>query len=71
MPPGQGQCVEVVDLGNRVAVRDSKNPTGPALIFSAGEWSAFLAGGSGITRIYEGPPAAECGGSRCSIGEPR
>jgi hypothetical protein len=25
-------------------VRDSKNPTGPALIFTPGEWDAFLAG---------------------------
>lgn len=27
-----------------VAVRDSKNPTGPALVFSADEWSAFVGG---------------------------
>lgn len=38
-------CVEVADLstGGR-AVRDSKNPTGPMLMFTAGEWSAFVAG---------------------------
>ena len=37
-----GACVEVATLrdGSR-AVRDSKNITGPALRFSAGEWSAF------------------------------
>ncbi len=41
----QGACVEVADLnaGGR-AVRDSKNPTGPALMFTATEWVAFTAG---------------------------
>jgi hypothetical protein len=41
-----GACVEVADLdgsGGR-AVRDSKNPTGPALTFTAAEWVAFTAG---------------------------
>jgi len=41
-----GECVEVADLpadGGR-AVRDSKNPTGPALTFTATEWAAFTAG---------------------------
>jgi hypothetical protein len=27
-----------------VGVRDSKNPTGPALIFTPSEWDAFTAG---------------------------
>jgi hypothetical protein len=27
-----------------VAVRDSKDPAGPALIFSPADWSAFIAG---------------------------
>jgi hypothetical protein len=26
-----------------VVVRDSKNPTGPALVFAPGEWDAFTA----------------------------
>ncbi|MFZ0121364.1 MAG: DUF397 domain-containing protein [Pseudonocardiaceae bacterium] len=41
---GQSNCVEVADLnsGHR-AVRDSKNPAGPVLIFTATEWSAFTA----------------------------
>ncbi|WP_439955766.1 DUF397 domain-containing protein [Nocardia sienata] len=26
-----------------VGVRDSKNPTGPALVFGPGEWDAFTA----------------------------
>ncbi|MFG1873849.1 DUF397 domain-containing protein [Sphaerisporangium sp. NPDC049003] len=42
---GNGDCVEIGDLPHgSVAVRDSKNPTGPALIFTPGEWSAFLSG---------------------------
>lgn len=38
-------CVEVADLptGGR-AVRDSKDPTGPALSFTAPEWVAFIQG---------------------------
>jgi hypothetical protein len=39
------QCVEVAWLSEGgVGVRDSKNPTGPALIFTPGEWDAFTAG---------------------------
>lgn len=30
--------------GGMVGVRDSKNPTGPALVFAPGEWEAFTAG---------------------------
>jgi hypothetical protein len=40
----QGQCVEVAALKDRHAVRDSKNPTGPVLTFTAAQWSAFTAG---------------------------
>ncbi|MGK8525440.1 DUF397 domain-containing protein [Nocardia asteroides] len=37
-------CVEVAWLdAGRVGVRDSKNPTGPALIFTPGGWDAFTA----------------------------
>lgn len=40
-----GNCVEVAsNLPGVVAVRDSKNPDGPALTFSPDEWTAFLAG---------------------------
>ncbi|MET8798713.1 DUF397 domain-containing protein [Nocardia sp. NPDC004568] len=35
-------CVEVAHLrGGLVGVRDSKNPTGPALVFGPREWDAF------------------------------
>jgi hypothetical protein len=37
-----GNCVEVAALpGNRLAVRDSKNPDGPVLTFSRAEWRSF------------------------------
>ncbi|TLG16364.1 DUF397 domain-containing protein [Nocardia cyriacigeorgica] len=40
---GGNECVEIAYLGRgEVGVRDSKNPTGPALIFSPTEWDAFL-----------------------------
>lgn len=36
------ECIEVAWLANgAVGVRDSKNPTGPALAFSPGEWTTF------------------------------
>ncbi|MFD4402944.1 DUF397 domain-containing protein [Nocardia sp. NPDC058499] len=42
---GDGNCVEVAFLdGGTVGVRDSKNPTGPALVFGAAEWAGFLTG---------------------------
>lgn len=41
---GNSQCVEVAWLdGGKASVRDSKNPTGPALVFAPGEWDAFTA----------------------------
>lgn len=43
-----GQCVEVAtNVPGIVAVRDSKDPHGPALIFTPEEWSAFLGGAKG------------------------
>lgn len=38
----KGNCVEIAPLDNAEAVRDSKNTTGPALIFTAIEWQRFL-----------------------------
>jgi Domain of unknown function (DUF397). len=38
-----GQCVEVAsNLPGIVAVRDSKAPGGPALLFTPDEWRAFI-----------------------------
>jgi hypothetical protein len=39
---GGANCVEVAILDVGVAVRDSKNRSGPALIFNAVEWAAFV-----------------------------
>jgi hypothetical protein len=43
--PNGGSCVEVRFLpGGTVAVRDTKDRSQPALVFTTGEWVAFLAG---------------------------
>jgi hypothetical protein len=40
---GNGACVEVAsNLPGMVAVRDSKDPHGPALVFTADDWRAFV-----------------------------
>lgn len=39
-----GNCVEVAQLTGAVALRDSKDPSGPALVFTPGEWAAFIEG---------------------------
>jgi hypothetical protein len=40
-----GNCVEVaVNVPGVVAVRDSKDPDGPKLIFTPAEWDAFTVG---------------------------
>jgi hypothetical protein len=41
---GSGNCVEVADnLPNVVAVRDSKDPDGPALVVEPAAFAAFAA----------------------------
>jgi hypothetical protein len=38
-----GQCVEIAfNLPGVVAMRDSKDPAGPALLFTPEQWRAFL-----------------------------
>jgi hypothetical protein len=44
---GGANCVEVAVLDAEVAVRDSKDPHGPALVFAAAEWDAFVADAKG------------------------
>ena len=40
-----GNCVEVASLpGGGIGVRDSKDPEGPVLRFTPGEWHAFIGG---------------------------
>lgn len=42
---GGGQnCVEIAGVTGLMAVRDSKDQTGPVLSFGPAEWSAFVAG---------------------------
>jgi Domain of unknown function (DUF397) len=51
----QGNCVEVSYLADgQVAMRNSRHPSGLALVFTGAEWEAFLRG----ARDGEfGPPA--------------
>jgi hypothetical protein len=42
--PFTDNCVEVAFVDDAIAVRDSQNPTGPVLIFTASEWDAFVDG---------------------------
>ena len=41
---GVSDCVEICRGESTVAVRDSKNPTGPVLEFADSEWRAFVLG---------------------------
>jgi uncharacterized protein DUF397 len=41
---GAGNCVEIAgNLPGAVGVRDSKDPAGPALVFTPRTWRAFVA----------------------------
>ena len=43
--PTGGNCVEVAFLaGGQVAVRNSRDQDGPALVFTPQEWDAFVGG---------------------------
>jgi hypothetical protein len=40
-----GSCVEIAELpGDAIAIRNSRHPSGPALIYTRAEVAAFLAG---------------------------
>ena len=39
-----GNCVEAAQVGGGIAVRNSRFPDGPALVFTRAEWKAFLLG---------------------------
>jgi uncharacterized protein DUF397 len=39
---GNGDCVQVAPAADRVLLRDSKNPDGPALTLPTPAWQAFL-----------------------------
>lgn len=42
--PYSDNCVEVAFVDESIAVRDSKDTTGPVLVFTRGEWDAFVEG---------------------------
>ncbi|HEY6423529.1 MAG TPA: DUF397 domain-containing protein [Pseudonocardiaceae bacterium] len=45
-----GNCVELAELADgRIAVRNSRYPSGPALIYSRAEMAAFIAATKGRT----------------------
>jgi hypothetical protein len=39
---GNGNCVEFTEYGDVVAIRDTKDRSGPALTFTAAGWRAFV-----------------------------
>jgi hypothetical protein len=39
-----GQCVEIASAVGNIAIRDSKDPDGPILVYTASEFRAFLDG---------------------------
>ncbi|GLI02077.1 DUF397 domain-containing protein [Phytohabitans aurantiacus] len=41
---GNGNCVEIAILDREIAVRDTKDRSGPVLQFTPVQWSAFVAG---------------------------
>ncbi|MEU7844472.1 DUF397 domain-containing protein [Micromonospora sp. NPDC049114] len=41
---GNGNCVEVATVDGRIAVRDSKDRSGPVLAFGSAAWRSFLHG---------------------------
>ena len=42
--PNCDNCVEVAFVDGAIAVRDSKRPGGPILLFTQEEWDAFVLG---------------------------
>ncbi|GGK95799.1 hypothetical protein Sme01_31230 [Sphaerisporangium melleum] len=41
---GNGACVEIAEIGDRTAVRDSKNPDSAFLTFHRNTWQHFIDG---------------------------
>lgn len=39
-----GQCVEIAAASGGIAIRDSKNPDGPVLLYTRDEFATFLHG---------------------------
>jgi hypothetical protein len=51
---GNGDCVEIAPVSGTIVVRDSKDPAGPVLRYSADAWKAFLseAGQGDFDRVH-------------------
>lgn len=65
--PTGGNCVEVASLGDgRLAVRNSRHPADPALLFGREQWAAFVAAITGRRAPAEGgsPSPSASGASR-------
>jgi Domain of unknown function (DUF397) len=45
---GEGACIELASLPGVVAVRDSKDPDGPALTFEPEVWRTLIEGIKGL-----------------------
>ena len=41
---GDGACVEIAHLPEAIAVRDSRDPSGPKLVFTPAGWYDFVSG---------------------------
>ena len=39
-----GACVEMAEVSGKIAMRDSKDPDGPVLVYTPAEFRAFLSG---------------------------
>ncbi|MEV5412219.1 DUF397 domain-containing protein [Thermopolyspora sp. NPDC052614] len=51
------QCVEIAAFGERVAIRDSKDPNNSVLTFSKAEWETFVRSQAGAIAAL--PPQAK------------
>lgn len=40
----EGSTVEVAFVDDLIGLRDGKDPSGPVLVFTQGEWDAFVGG---------------------------
>jgi hypothetical protein len=64
-----GNCVEVANLpGGDIGVRNSRDPGGPALRFTPGEWGAFV-GRARLGEIdrFSGPAGSSASGRGRSV----
>ena len=59
--PQGGNCVEVAHLpGGQVAVRNSRHPAGPTLVFTSAEWAAFVGGAGTASSAKPALPSSRC-----------